>query len=88
MTAATYHRVGSVMDQLRDEFPTLTISKLRFLDAEEIVSPSHRSPAGYRLYTDRDVMRLRYALGLQTRGELTNKGIRAAIAARDAEWYA
>ncbi len=57
-------RVGDVLAALRIEFPSLTSSKLRFLDAQELVAPS-RAPSGYRQYSHADVERLRYVLRQQ-----------------------
>lgn len=56
--------VGAVLDVLQPEFPDLTISKLRYLDAEGLVSPS-RSASGYRRYSAADVDRLRFVLTCQ-----------------------
>lgn len=57
-------RVGDVLGALRHDFPSLTPSKLRFLDAQGLVSPS-RTGAGYRLYSASDVERLRFVLRQQ-----------------------
>ena len=57
-------RVGDVLDALRVDFPSLTSSKLRFLDAQELVAPG-RAPSGYRQYSHADVERLRYVLRQQ-----------------------
>lgn len=56
--------VGAVVRQLGQEFPDLTISKLRFLEAEGLVRPE-RTAAGYRQYTGEDIERLRYVLTAQ-----------------------
>jgi len=53
--------IGEVLARLREEFPDVTISKLRFLEAEGLVEP-RRTPAGYRKYGPADVERLRYVL--------------------------
>ncbi len=53
--------IGGVLAALTPDFPDLTISKIRFLEAEGLVTP-HRTGSGYRTYTDRDVERLRYVL--------------------------
>src|SRR2546421_113162 len=50
--------IGEVLAELRGEFPDITISKLRFLEAEGLVEP-RRTPAGYRKYSTADVARLR-----------------------------
>lgn len=57
-------RVGDVLAALRADFPSLTSSKLRFLDAQELVAPS-RAPSGYRQYSHADVERVRYVLRQQ-----------------------
>ncbi|MBC7297754.1 MAG: MerR family transcriptional regulator [Demequina sp.] len=57
-------RVGDVLAALRVEFPSLSSSKLRFLDAQELVAPS-RAASGYRQYSHADVERLRYVLRQQ-----------------------
>ncbi|KYH44552.1 MerR family transcriptional regulator [Branchiibius sp. NY16-3462-2] len=56
--------VGAVLQVLQPEFPDLTISKLRYLDAEGLVSPT-RSASGYRRYSAADVDRLRFVLTAQ-----------------------
>ncbi len=57
-------RVGDVLAALEHEFPSLTLSKLRFLDAQGLVSPG-RTSAGYRQYSVAHVERLRYVLRQQ-----------------------
>lgn len=57
-------RVGDVLAALGGEFASLSPSKLRFLDAQGLVSPG-RTPAGYRLYSASDLERLRYVLRQQ-----------------------
>src|SRR6266571_3434175 len=56
--------IGEVLARLRTEFPDITISKLRFLEAEGLVEPQ-RTAAGYRKYTAADLTRLRYVLAAQ-----------------------
>ena len=57
-------RVGDVLGALAHDFPSLTTSKVRFLDTQGLVVPQ-RTPAGYRLYSAADVERLRYVLRKQ-----------------------
>lgn len=57
-------RVGDVLAALVGEFPSLSPSKLRFLDKQGLVSPE-RTPAGYRQYSHADVERLRFVLRTQ-----------------------
>jgi DNA-binding transcriptional MerR regulator len=56
--------IGEVLAHLRGEFPDITISKLRFLEAEGLVEPQ-RTAAGYRKYSTADVARLRFVLAAQ-----------------------
>jgi DNA-binding transcriptional MerR regulator len=56
--------IGAVLGELRDEFPEVTISKIRFLEAEGLVEPQ-RTPSGYRKFNARDVERLAYVLRVQ-----------------------
>lgn len=56
--------IGAVLSRLQEEFPDLTLSKVRFLDAQGLVSPE-RTASGYRRYAERDVERLRFVLRCQ-----------------------
>ncbi|CAG6398140.1 MerR family transcriptional regulator [Streptomyces cocklensis] len=56
--------IGAVLGQLRAEFPEVTISKIRFLEAEGLVEPQ-RTPSGYRKFAEEDVRRLAYVLRMQ-----------------------
>ena len=56
--------IGKVIARLRPDFPDLSVSKVRFLESEGLLTP-HRSGAGYRRYTESDVDRLRYILTAQ-----------------------
>jgi DNA-binding transcriptional MerR regulator len=56
--------IGAVLGALRDDFPDVTISKIRFLESEGLVSPQ-RTPSGYRKFSRADVDRLRYVLTAQ-----------------------
>jgi DNA-binding transcriptional MerR regulator len=56
--------IGSVLGQLRADFPDVTISKIRFLESEGLVQPE-RTAAGYRQFSAADVERLRYVLTAQ-----------------------
>jgi DNA-binding transcriptional MerR regulator len=74
--------IGEVLAQLRTEFPDVTISKLRFLEAEGLVEP-RRTPAGYRKYAWSDVARLRFVLAAQRDQYLPLRVIREQLAALD-----
>ncbi|AFV89472.1 MAG: MerR family transcriptional regulator [Acidipropionibacterium acidipropionici] len=56
--------IGQVMKLLKPDFPDLSISKIRFLESEGLLSPE-RAPSGYRKYSRADVDRLRYILTCQ-----------------------
>jgi DNA-binding transcriptional MerR regulator len=57
-------RIGEVVRRLREEFPDISISKIRFLEDEGLLSPQ-RTPGGYRLFSEHDVERLVTILRLQ-----------------------
>ncbi|MER7728485.1 MerR family transcriptional regulator [Streptomyces sp. NPDC096323] len=67
--------IGTVLLQLRDEFPEVTISKIRFLEAEGLVEPQ-RTPSGYRKFRPEDVERLSQVLRMQRDHYLPLKVIR------------
>jgi DNA-binding transcriptional MerR regulator len=56
--------IGAVCKALSAEFPDISISKIRYLEDQKLLSP-RRTPGGYRLYTPSDVARLRTILRLQ-----------------------
>ena len=62
--ARAYVGIGEVIAQLRAEFPDISVSKIRFLEAEGLIQPA-RSPSGYRRFGPADVERLRYILTAQ-----------------------
>jgi DNA-binding transcriptional MerR regulator len=74
--------IGEVLARLRPEFPDITISKLRFLEAEGLVEPL-RAPSGYRKYTPAHLERLRYVLAAQRDRYLPLRVIREQIEAQD-----
>ncbi|MEU6388144.1 MerR family transcriptional regulator [Streptomyces sp. NPDC046939] len=56
--------IGTVLNVLREEFPEVTISKIRFLESEGLVEPQ-RTPSGYRKFSADDVERLAHVLRMQ-----------------------
>ena len=70
------------MTLLREEFPDVTISKIRFLESQGLVNPE-RSPSGYRKFFEPDVERLRWVLRQQREHFLPLKVIRDRLAAGD-----
>ncbi len=79
--------IGEVLARLRQDFPDITISKLRFLESEGLVEP-FRAPSGYRKYTAEHLDRLRYVLTAQRDWYLPLRVIREQIAATDRTEYA
>jgi DNA-binding transcriptional MerR regulator len=63
MSEKTYS-ISQVVEMLRNEFPDLTVSKIRFLESKGIIKPE-RKPSGYRLFTEKDVELLKKILILQ-----------------------
>lgn len=74
--------IGTVLAQLRAEFPDVTISKIRFLESEGLVQPD-RTAAGYRQFSPTDVERLRYVLAAQRDHYLPLRVIKEYLDARD-----
>ncbi|MFH5880699.1 MerR family transcriptional regulator [Arthrobacter sp. NA-172] len=74
--------IGEVLAQLSDDFPTMTASKIRFLEEKGLINPK-RTPAGYRQYTESDVERLRFVLALQRDQYLPLKVIKDYLDAID-----
>ena len=56
--------IGAVLELLRQDFPDISISKIRYLEDQGLVEPE-RTAAGYRKFTPGHVDRLRYVLGVQ-----------------------
>ena len=59
-----YLSIGEVLAAVRDEYPDISISKIRFLESEGLLTPE-RTQSGYRKFYEQDVERLRYILSLQ-----------------------
>ncbi len=74
--------IGAVLAQLRGDFPDVTISKIRFLEAEGLVQPG-RTPSGYRQFAAADVERLRFVLAAQRDHYLPLKVIKEQLDAAD-----
>jgi DNA-binding transcriptional MerR regulator len=74
--------IGEVLDSVREEFPDVTLSKIRYLEAEGLVEPA-RTRSNYRAYSPADVERLRYVLGAQRDRHLPLKVIRQELESLD-----
>ena len=57
-------RIGEVVRRVRDEFPDISISKIRYLEDEGLLTP-RRTQGGYRLFSEADLERLEKILRLQ-----------------------
>ena len=77
-------RIGEVVRRLGDEFPDISISKIRFLEDEGLISPQ-RTPGGYRLFGEHDLERLVTILRLQRDEFLPLRVIRQELAGGRAE---
>ncbi|MEV5879593.1 MerR family transcriptional regulator [Streptomyces sp. NPDC052101] len=74
--------IGTVLSVLRDEFPEVTISKIRFLESEGLIEPQ-RTPSGYRKFSAGDVERLAHVLRMQRDHYLPLKVIREHLDAME-----
>src|ERR671910_1274744 len=70
--------IGEVLNHLREEFPDVTISKIRFLESQGLIDPE-RTPSGYRKFYDADVARLRWILHQQKENFLPLKVIKERL---------
>ena len=73
-------RIGEVVSRLREEFPDISISKIRFLEDEGLITPE-RTRGGYRLFSANDLERLETILRLQRDEFLPLRVIRDELAA-------
>src|SRR3954471_6679573 len=71
--------IGAVCKALSQEFPDISISKIRYLEDQKLLMP-RRTPGGYRLYSTDDVSRLRTILRLQRDEFLPLRVIRQELA--------
>ncbi|HZU74830.1 MAG TPA: MerR family transcriptional regulator [Acidimicrobiales bacterium] len=78
MSARAYLSIGEVLNLLKDEFPDITISKIRFLESQGLLDPE-RTPSGYRKFYEPDVERLRWILRQQKEHFLPLKVIRGRL---------
>jgi DNA-binding transcriptional MerR regulator len=76
--------IGAVCKALSQEFPDISISKIRYLEDQKLLAP-RRTPGGYRLYSSNDVSRLRTILRLQRDEFLPLRVIRQELAAGRAD---
>jgi DNA-binding transcriptional MerR regulator len=74
--------IGEVLSLLQDEFPDVTISKIRFLESQGLLDPE-RTPSGYRKFYDTDLQRLRWILRQQKQNFLPLKVIKDRLEESD-----
>ncbi|MGZ8629746.1 MAG: transcriptional regulator FtsR [Actinomycetota bacterium] len=80
----SYQSIGEVLVAVKTEFPDITISKIRFLEAEGLIEPE-RTPSGYRKFYADDVERLRSILRMQRDEYLPLKVIKERLLQLDAD---
>ena len=73
-----YLSIGEVLALLKEEFPDVTISKIRFLESQGLLDPE-RTPSGYRKFYESDVERLRWILRQQRENFLPLKVIKGRL---------
>ena len=78
-----YQSIGEVLVAVKTEFPDITISKIRFLESEGLITPE-RTPSGYRKFYVHDVDRLKSILRMQRDEYLPLKVIKERLAKQDA----
>jgi DNA-binding transcriptional MerR regulator len=81
--ARAYLGISEVLAQLRTDFPDVSVSKIRFLETEGLLTPA-RSPSGYRRFSGADVDRLRYILAAQRDHYLPLRVIKERLARLEA----
>jgi DNA-binding transcriptional MerR regulator len=81
VTGRSHLSIGEVLSLLKDEFPDVTISKIRFLESQGLVDPE-RTPSGYRKFYEDDIERLRWVLRQQRDAFLPLKVIKGRLSER------
>jgi len=84
VTERSHLSIGEVLNLLQDEFPDITISKIRFLESQGLLDPE-RTPSGYRKFYEEDIERLRWILRQQKENFLPLKVIKERLASGQLE---
>jgi DNA-binding transcriptional MerR regulator len=84
MPTRNYQSIGEVLVSVKTEFPDITISKIRFLEAEGLIEPE-RTPSGYRKFYEQDVERLKQILRMQRDEYLPLKVIKDRLLKQEGE---
>jgi DNA-binding transcriptional MerR regulator len=82
MATRNYQSIGEVLVAVKTEFPDITISKIRFLEAEGLIEPE-RTPSGYRKFYAQDVDTLKSILRMQRDEYLPLKVIKERLLSQD-----
>src|SRR3954470_7177173 len=82
MSAPSHLSIGEVLALLQEDFPDVTISKIRFLESQGLIDPE-RTPSGYRRFYDADIIRLRWILTQQRENFLPLKVIKDRLGDSD-----
>jgi DNA-binding transcriptional MerR regulator len=77
--------IGEVLSLLQEDFPDVSISKIRFLESQGLLDPE-RTPSGYRKFYDADILRLRWILRQQRENFLPLKVIKDRLARGDVDF--
>lgn len=83
-SGAPHRSIGEVLAMLQSDYPDITVSKIRFLETQGLISPE-RTPSGYRKFHDHDVEQLRWILRQQKDNFLPLKVIKQRLAAGQLE---
>jgi DNA-binding transcriptional MerR regulator len=84
VTDRDFASIGEVLNLLTEEFPDITISKIRFLESQGLIDPE-RTAAGYRKFYEADIERLRFILREQREHFLPLKVIKDRLGEDDSE---
>ena len=82
MAEENLRTIGQVVSELQGDFPEVSVSKIRFLESQGLITP-HRTQSGYRKFGEEDVGRLRWVLEQQRANFLPLRVIRERIEAGD-----
>ena len=78
MSDADLLSIGEVINELREEFPDVSVSKIRFLESQGLVDP-HRTSSGYRQFGSEEMARIRFILQQQRDHFLPLKVIKSKL---------
>lgn len=84
MPSSSKRTIGQVIPLLQNEFPDISVSKLRYLEKEGLIAPERVPNSGYRRYSEHDIERLVYILRAQRDGFRPLKVIRQDLEMMDA----